>query len=176
MPRTTLQLAIPSELTAVRFAGAALRGVLGEAGWALDQVSSIELCMVEAINNAIEHAYRERSGHQVWVTLALTAGALELTVVDRGVAMPAEVLDKIRASVSARDVEEVELGAVSELAEGGYGLSLILQIMDEVSYRSDHGENRLAMVLHRATSSADVATAASGEAATTTTQRVHPQP
>lgn len=175
MPCTTLQLAIPSELAAVRFAGAALRGVLGEAGWEQDQLSSIELCMVEAINNAIEHAYQERSGHQVWVTLELTVGALELTVVDRGVAMPPDILEQIRSSVVARDADETEI-AVSELAEGGYGLSLILQLMDEVSYSSQHGENRLAMVLHQATSSADVTPAAPGEVATTTTQRALPQP
>ncbi len=149
---TTVHLAIPSELAAVRLAGAALRGVLGEAGWGPDQVSSIELCMVEAINNAIEHAYQERSGHQVWVTLELTVGALALTVADRGVAMPPEVLERIRASVAAR--EEQADSAMSELAEGGYGLSLILQLMEDVSYRSERGENRLAMVLHRATSSA----------------------
>lgn len=147
---TAVHLAIPSELAAVRFAGAALRGVLGEAGWEPDQVSSIELCMVEAINNAIEHAYQERSGHQVWVTLELTVGALELTVVDRGVAMPPEILERTRASLAAR--EEESDGAMSELAEGGYGLSLILQLMEAVSYRSERGENRLAMVLHRATS------------------------
>lgn len=148
---TAVHLAIPSELAAVRFAGAALRGVLGEAGWEPDQVSSIELCMVEAINNAIEHAYQERSGHQVWVTLELTVGALELTVVDRGIAMPPEILERTRASLAARETEEAD-SAVSELAEGGYGLSLILQLMEAVSYRSERGENRLAMVLHRATS------------------------
>lgn len=146
----TVQLAIPSELAAVRFAGAALRGVLGEAGWSPDQISSIELCMVEAINNAIEHAYQERGGHQVWVTLALTSLSLELTVADRGVAMPPEVLERIRATLAAREQAPADLTEPGELAEGGYGLSLILQLMEEVAYRSHEGENRLAMFLHRA--------------------------
>lgn len=149
VPETTVQLAIPSELAAVRFAGAALRGVLGEAGWSAEQISSIELCMVEAINNAIEHAYQERAGHQVWVAMRLTGGALELTVADRGASMPAGVLDRIRAAVIARELAEADALPSSELAEGGYGLSLILQLMDEVSYRCEGGENRLAMSLRR---------------------------
>lgn len=143
----TVELAIPSELAAVRFAGAALRGVLGEAGWTPDQISSVELCLVEAINNAIEHAYQERAGHQVRVAMKLTAAVLELTVVDRGVAMPPEVLGGVRAALAAREPADAE--APSELAEGGYGLSLILQLMDEVTYRCEDGENRLAMSLRR---------------------------
>lgn len=143
----TVELAIPSELAAVRFAGAALRGVLGEAGWTPDQISSVELCLVEAINNAIEHAYQERAGHRVWVAMKLTAAALELTVVDRGVAMPPEVLGGVRAALAARELADAE--APGELAEGGYGLSLIVQLMDEVTYRCEDGENRLAMSLRR---------------------------
>ena len=77
----------------MRLVGAALPGVLTDLGCGEEQLVTIELCAVEAINNVIEHAYKEQAGHQVRVQLAVRERRLELTVSDDGAAMPDGALD-----------------------------------------------------------------------------------
>jgi serine/threonine-protein kinase RsbW len=165
-----MQLTIPSELGQVRFLGLAVRALLVELAYPEDEVASIELCLVEAVNNAIEHAYLEEAGHLVEVALCAEDGGgggpggartLELVVRDRGRAIPEEILAKARAEAQAEKdggdaLEERHgfdggdaLGSleidVSALAEGGYGLRLIHQVMDEVGYRRDGEHNAMTM-------------------------------
>lgn len=144
-----MQLAIPSELGQVRFLGAALRALLHELAYPEEQAASIELCLVEAVNNVIEHAYREEPGHLVEVGVCAAPEAIELTVCDAGAAMPAGALDEARAREAAQEARDgsglddvFERGAV---AEGGYGLRLIIQVMNQVDYRRDGDRNKLTM-------------------------------
>ncbi len=149
-----MQLSIPSELGHVRFLGVALRAVLVELGHSEEQISSVELCLVEAVNNVIEHAYREEPGHLVEVELCADADELELTVSDVGVAMPEDALARAQAReaelAAADDAEPGDLGAAFDLGavpEGGYGLRLITQVMSEVDYRRDGDRNKLTMMI-----------------------------
>ncbi|HRC56052.1 MAG TPA: ATP-binding protein [Kofleriaceae bacterium] len=147
MNSARLGVSIPSEFSQVRLVGAALRGVLTDLGCGEEQLVTIELCAVEAINNVIEHAYKEQAGHQVRVQLAVRERRLELTVSDDGAAMPDGALDRVRAALRARDSGEEEALVLGQVAEGGYGLGLILQTMDEVSYQREAGHNTLQMSL-----------------------------
>jgi serine/threonine-protein kinase RsbW len=140
-----IQLSIPSELTHVRLIGAAVRSVLSELRCGEDKIAEVELCVVEAINNAIEHAYREERGHTVDLEIVAQGGELEMSVSDAGIAMPAGTLERARAAAAARD--EAAAMDVPELAEGGYGLGLIQQLMDRVRYVRDGEKNTLTMSL-----------------------------
>jgi serine/threonine-protein kinase RsbW len=155
-----MQLTIPSELGQVRFLGLAVRAVLAELDCSEEDMASIELCLVEAVNNVIEHAYREEPGHAVEVSLAASAQAIELAVSDTGRSLPAEVLAMARAAaaddrggddafdpdaLAALEVPSELSIEVASLAEGGYGLRLIHQMMEDVSYERRGERNTLTM-------------------------------
>jgi serine/threonine-protein kinase RsbW len=101
----------------------------------------IELCVVEAVNNAIEHAYKNRSDQEVEVVLTLYANRLMVDVCDRGKRMdPALVELKKMPSLEADPAE------FAYLAEEGRGLAIINEIMDQVSYETREGKNCLRMI------------------------------
>jgi len=93
-----------------------------------------ELCVVEAVTNAIKHAYKGEPGHRVELTLAVEEDGVVFRVCDTGVPMP-QPLDT-RAAAKNPPL----------LAESGRGLFIISAAMDEVSYVSHEGTNVLTMV------------------------------
>ena len=153
MAQARQKLSISSELEQVRFLGVAVRAVLANLGYPEEQAASIELCLIEAVNNVIEHGYRREPRHFVEVALCADAEAIELTVRDSGLAMPEGALERAREKEAVLD-RAAELGGLGGLgdaleldsvAEGGYGLRLITQVMNEVDYRRDGGHNLLTM-------------------------------
>src|SRR5690242_20035449 len=80
----TLTLSITSALDHVFLVGLSVRGIC--AGVSLDTAcaDAVELCVVEAVNNAIEHAYREQPGHPVEVDVEFESECLRIMVRDRG--------------------------------------------------------------------------------------------
>jgi len=136
MTASQISIAIPAELQQVRVAAAALRGVLRAFDCDDDQASLIELAVVEAVNNAIEHAYAGVPDGRVELQLEISHGALHICVTDTGRAMPAEALARARAGLGE---------AAGEPREGGYGLGLILEVMSDVGYRTEHDLNTLKM-------------------------------
>ncbi|MEZ4364560.1 MAG: ATP-binding protein [Kofleriaceae bacterium] len=145
-----LHLIISSELCQVRFLSAAVRAVLGELSYPSERISAVELCLVEAVNNVIEHAYREEAGHSVALRIQASAARVEVVVSDAGISMPEESLAHARArqrelaGQESLSLAEVELDSI---AEGGYGLGLIIELMDQVTYHRDNGRNFLTMSL-----------------------------
>jgi serine/threonine-protein kinase RsbW len=128
-----LILAIESALDHVCLVGAAVRGVAAAAGLDALAAAQVELAVVEGVNNAIEHAYRGRPGQPVEVALGVVDHCLTIEIADRGLAME---WDRAYAAATAR------LDA-DPLADGGRGLVIMHQTMDEVGYRSHAGRNVL---------------------------------
>lgn len=146
MAKVHLRLSVPSEFSCVRLVGVAVRAVLVELEYDLEKVSEIELCIVEAINNAIEHAYREQPGHFIGVEIAVRdADILELSISDSGRAMPEGALERARQAQAARDLLPESGFDLATVEEGGYGLGLILQLMHDVGYRQLESQNTLTM-------------------------------
>ena len=85
---------------------------------------------VEAFNNAVVHAYRNQEPGPVRVDLTVGASHLELAIGDEG------------ASFSPERVPVPDLEA---LPEGGLGLFIIRNFMDDVSYAREGGRNVLTM-------------------------------
>jgi serine/threonine-protein kinase RsbW len=104
-----------------------------------EAAGDVELALVEAATNVIRHGYGPEGGPLRVEAEALPDGVV-IRLLDWGRPIPAEALT---AAGSARfDVD----GDLQALAEGGRGLSIIAAVMDEVSYRSEGGVNRLALV------------------------------
>jgi serine/threonine-protein kinase RsbW len=131
-----IMLAIESCLDHVYLVGAAVRGIAREAGLDEHRASQVELAVVEGVNNAIEHAYRNVPGRRVEVVVEVAERRLTIEIADCGVAM--EWATEC-AAAAARAVAD-------PLADGGRGLMIIRELMDEVDYRSDGGRNVLSLM------------------------------
>lgn len=141
MEPNRIDLTIGSRLEDVFLAGLLVNSACRYAG--LDEVEAyrMELCVVEAMNNAIRHAYRGEAGHRVAVSLALHPDRLEFTVSDSGVPIPAAELAKLR-----REASGAETFSSDELLENGMGLLIMLEVMDQVDYDSRGGVNTLHLI------------------------------
>jgi serine/threonine-protein kinase RsbW len=138
MEPNRIDLTIGSKLEDVFLAGLLVNSACRYAG--LDEVEAyrMELCVVEAMNNAIRHAYHGQPGHRVAVSLELHSDRLEFSVSDSGEPIPPAELAKLR-----REAAGAESFSSDELLENGMGLLIMLEVMDEVNYDSSGGVNTL---------------------------------
>ncbi|MCY4472906.1 MAG: ATP-binding protein [Kistimonas sp.] len=131
-----LTLGIDSRLSDTVLVAMAVRGLCTMTSLTAEDINRVELCVVEAVNNAIEHAYGGKSGFPVTVELVLCPQrSLEIGVVDCGEAMSWPPSAKPQAT------EDMGVWLTS-----GRGLSIVSRLMDEVRYESDQGRNTLYMV------------------------------
>ena len=89
------------------------------------------ICAVEAINNAIVHAYREHDGY-VAIRWQCTDSSISIEVADRGIRME-------------RDPDLVESDPTTER---GRGWRIIRAWMDEAKYERRANENVVTMTKH----------------------------
>ena len=88
---------------------------------------SLRLCLAEALNNVVEHAYRGESGNPIEVELSLSADGFVVRMTDRGAAMP---------DMAPPEEWAIPDGlALGELPEGGFGWMLIRSEGDRLDYR-----------------------------------------
>jgi serine/threonine-protein kinase RsbW len=87
------------------------------AGFGEDPVQEIELALTEAIANVIEHAYQNAEDKRIEIAVVLGENALRVTVRDWG-----RYFDP--KSFRGRDLDDP--------GEGGYGVLLMSQLMDDV--------------------------------------------
>ena len=128
-------LVITSELANVRLVGTSVRTLCGELGIGATEAVEIELAVVEAVNNAIQHAYSMCAGHEVAFSIEVGDGCVVARVRDSGRPMPPGLLDAVPDEPSL-DPE----------ATGGLGLVIMKQTMDSVRYESAGGQNVLTML------------------------------
>jgi len=91
--------------------------------------AAVELALVEAVNNAIEHGYQGEPGHELAVEVFLNDSAVHVTVSEQGIGMARE--------------PSGELPPPDQV--NGRGWFLIRRCMDEVSYKSERGINTVYM-------------------------------
>lgn len=103
------------------------------------EIAKINLAMVEAVNNAVEHAYHGEPGHPVRVELELAPDRLGLRVRDRGQPMTPGRLEAVAEFVEP-DPEDPETWSLR-----GRGLFIIRNCMDTVEYEVRDGVNTLSM-------------------------------
>lgn len=131
----TITFLIDSKLENVSLAGVAVRGICNYLS--LNEIDTyyLELCVVEAVNNAIKHAYKMEEGHAVEIDIAYSNREITFKISDTGNKMDLYGPRRL-------DFDPEDLGAVPEQ---GMGLYIINSIIDEVAYRSEGGKNTLTM-------------------------------
>jgi serine/threonine-protein kinase RsbW len=101
----------------------------------------IEICTVEAVTNSIKHACGHGSSKEIEVIFALSEDSLTINVCDEGMPLDSAILKSKGTETFDCDPDDLD-----SLAEGGRGLAIIKEIMDEVSYDTHNGKNCLTLV------------------------------
>ena len=141
MGSKTIRLAIDSDLEQVSLVGMAINKMCSLIPFLDTQSDQIELCVVEAVNNCIEHAYGNEKGHQVEITFTLDPDRLVIDVCDTGKPMERELMEP--RNISALQIDP---GDLESIAEEGRGLSIMNEIMDDMTYRTTSKKNCLTLL------------------------------
>ncbi len=136
MTDNQIRISIDSQLKHAAFVGLVTRSTCGYLGLSETESYEIELCVVEAVNNAVEHAYGNKPGHQVDISITLKTGSMIFEIKDWGQSLEVDVdlADRRRRQGLGRSVE---------VSERGMGLAIIDQVMDQVEYHAPDGANCL---------------------------------
>lgn len=99
-------------------------------------IREIELCLAEALNNIIKHAYKGDETNTIQIKLNLIESNLEITLEDFG--QPRQNVGKPKLEFDPEDIDS--------LPEGGMGLFIIEQLMDDNIYSNDGEKNIFKLV------------------------------
>ena len=125
---------IDSRLENVHLIGKEVKKICQDLNLNSVETYEIELCVVEACTNVIRHAYKKEPGNKVKVTMKLkNSSKLILKVYDNGKSMDPKYLYKTDSDIH-------------KFSEGGRGLLIIKELMDEVTYEKKKEGNVLTMI------------------------------
>jgi serine/threonine-protein kinase RsbW len=133
MESREIKLIIDSNLENVFLVGLAINSICSHTLLSDLESYHMEVCVVEAVNNMIKHAYNNETGHEVEVDIALYSDRIVFRLCDRGKVM--ESLDQPELNIDPDDLEN--------LPEEGMGMFIIYEIMDTVTYEQFSGCNML---------------------------------
>lgn len=103
-----------------------------------EQAGGVEIVVAEAVNNIVEHAYRDVDRGSVVVRAAVTGNVLRMLLVDEGAALPgAELPEGKPANIDT---------APDDLPEGGFGWFMIRALTRSIRYRRWRGRNHLRLI------------------------------
>lgn len=121
-------------------AGTVVRAFCHASGASDLESGQIEICIMEAVNNCVVHAYQSEPGHAVEVVASRQNGELRFEVYDQGKARSPESLRRSR-----RHLLDLNPASLDSLPERGRGLAIIESIMDGTEYVTLGGKNRYLM-------------------------------
>lgn len=107
-----------------------------ENGVSEDDCTQLEICLMEALNNVIRHAYKETAGKLIEIDVLVADEKIIVTIFDTGLSRTST--EKATLEFDPDDIEH--------LPEGGMGLFIIESIMDSTEYLSEDGTNKYTMV------------------------------
>lgn len=114
-----------------------INGMLAEEGTAPPPESSWELVIAEVLNNIVEHAYQDRAGGRIILTLRFLPDRLNVEFTDFGIPMPSGAPPE--GAPADLDV------ATEDLPEGGFGWFLIRSLTEDLAYCHDGNSNHLTL-------------------------------
>lgn len=138
LPKMTV--VVESRLECAPLAGTMVRAFCHASGATDVESEQIEVCIMEAVNNCVVHAYQSEPGHAVEVIAALQDGEFRFEVCDQGKPGNPEMLRRSR-----RHLLDLDPSSLDAMPERGRGLAIIESIMDGMEYVSSGGKNRFLM-------------------------------
>lgn len=131
-----IKLTIESKIDSLALLSKAIRAICNTVVTDEVMLYNLELCLVEATSNVINHAYHRKPGNFVEVSVTVDDHHVIFKIIDTG--EKATLPTPKKELVSNAD-------DLFSWPESGMGLFLIYRIMDEVSYNSQEGKNILTM-------------------------------
>lgn len=119
---------IPAGFERLRSASVALRELLSRHEVKEDIVNGCELALQELLTNIVEHSYEEDESRFIRVNLRVEGMRFIVETEDDGI--PAIV-----------NLEKVAMPDPLDLQVGGYGMALIMLLMDTVEHQNRDGKN-----------------------------------
>jgi serine/threonine-protein kinase RsbW len=135
-----IKLTILSTLDNVPLLGASVNKMCSLISMSDEQAFQMELCVVEACNNVIKHAYNNADDKEVEVEVRFLDDRIIFNICDAGAPKPEGVGHAL----------EYDPDDLDNLPEGRMGLFLINEIMDEVQYETKNGKNVFSMTKYLA--------------------------
>lgn len=134
-----IRLVVESELPNVALMAMAVNKICSFYGMDETAAYQLEVCTSEAATNAIVHAYGGCAGHEVSLAVSIENGSVILACADTGKSMGPEQIERVTLGRIAGEP------ARNELREGGRGLEIIHEVMDDIAYTREGSSNCLRM-------------------------------
>ncbi len=131
---TTIVLQTPGEMHYLHRIRDFITGIAEESGINEHDLDNIELAVDEACANVIEHGYEpDAPNKDLTIRMEIDSSRLVLTISDQG------------KQFDPRSKKQTDLKELIDMKrDGGLGISLIKQAMDEIDYRTTpEGRNEL---------------------------------
>jgi serine/threonine-protein kinase RsbW len=135
-----LELIINSDINDASLVAVAVNSVCAHLGLDPIRAGEVELCIAEAVTNAIKHAYHGTPGKRISVAITTSADRIHFLVTENGTSMQPEYIKRL---VHGADAFEVSVNDLNLIPEGGRGLQIIHDLMDTVGYVSENDANYL---------------------------------
>lgn len=133
------EYAVQSTYAAVRATLEHLLGDLRKAGTDAEDIGTIELVLAEALNNVVEHAYREAPDNVFELGCSVCGTDVCFRIIDQGVAMPGLALPEGKLPSADLPIED--------LPEGGFGWHLIHLLTEELVYHRRDDRNQTSFII-----------------------------
>jgi serine/threonine-protein kinase RsbW len=131
----TIKLQLPASVRYLNIASAVLHALVERmpGGPPSDAISELELALQEACVNSVRHALQEKPGQHLSLGIEFEPERIVISLEDHGIAFD-------RESVVSPNLDEPQVH--------GYGLFLIEQLVDSLSYQRDGETNRWVLTKH----------------------------
>ena len=103
-----------------------------------ERVEDLKTAVAEACMNAIEHGNQSAAGTRVGIRLTVGAGRLQVAVQDQG----------LRPGIAPPPAPDMESRIEGRTDARGWGVFLIENLMDEVSFESNAEGNVVNMIIY----------------------------
>lgn len=126
-----IEMKLPAKADYVGVIRLSVSGIAQRMGFTFDDIEDIKVSISEAVSNVVKHAYTTDQG-EVSIRFKIYEDRLEIIVADAGASFDFEdIRKKIGPYQSSEPIET--------LREGGLGLFLIKQLMDDVQLDNENG-------------------------------------
>jgi serine/threonine-protein kinase RsbW len=131
------ELHIPSSAGAEKLAMDFAAQVAKSMNFPPERVEDLKTAVAEACMNAIEHGNRSDAARRVGIRLTAAADRLQVAVQDRG-----------RSGIGRPPAPDIESRIEGKTETRGWGIFLIENLMDEVSFESNAEGNVVNMIIY----------------------------
>jgi serine/threonine-protein kinase RsbW len=130
-----ITLSIGSSFRDVFLVGLAVNKIAAFAQVGSQSAFGIEVAVVEAVNNAIEHAHHQQPNKRVAIQIYTYPDRIKVTIIDRGA--PIDFTALMAASANLKDEAKLERGR---------GLGIMRRLIDDVAYHRVGNTNQIVLV------------------------------